>query len=88
MKVKTSFKGHAIEFNRSLAEFTLSLDGEVLDRKKGSLRNHKVDTILEAVIDKGSNSGAMIRAELSLGLFTDKVTFYWNNERIAQKKML
>ncbi|RQD69955.1 MAG: hypothetical protein D5S00_05255 [Tindallia sp. MSAO_Bac2] len=88
MKAKTVYKGHVIEFSRSLAELTLSLDGEVLDRRKGSLRNHKVDTTLEAVIERGNNQGSVIRAELNLGLFTDKVLFYFNSELIDQKKIL
>ncbi len=88
MKVKTSYKNHDIEFNRSLGAFTLSLNGKILDEKKGSLRNHKVDTLLEAEIDSGADKGKLLRAELKLGLFWDKVFIYVDDQLIEEKKIL
>ncbi|SFH58528.1 hypothetical protein SAMN05192551_101650 [Tindallia magadiensis] len=88
MKVKTEYQGYVIEFNRSLSELTLRLDGEIRDRKKGNLRNHKIDITLETIVPKGNYQGSLITAKLVLGLLTDTVFIYFDHQLISQKKIL
>jgi hypothetical protein len=87
MKVSTQYQGHVFELDRGLGSIRFIIDGEVRDMTGGKLLQHKIDQVYEAEILDGNHQGAVVRAELKLGLFYDKVRFYFQDQLIEEKKL-